>query len=67
MNGERSRTPLYQFFYSALKPFVPLLQRMLPNYIVTTEEIGRAMIKVARSGYPKKILESPDIGACARS
>jgi hypothetical protein len=66
VHGERSKTPLYQFFYSALKPIVPLLQRLFPDYIVTTEEIGRAMINVARSGFPKRILESPDIAACAR-
>jgi len=46
---------------------LPLLRRLFPRYIVTTEEVGRAMIRVARQGFPKKILESWDIGDCART
>ncbi len=30
------------------------------EYVTTTEEIGRAMLGVAKRGYPKKILESED-------
>jgi uncharacterized protein YbjT (DUF2867 family) len=29
----------------------------------TTEQVGRAVIKVARDGYPKPVLESEDIAA----
>jgi hypothetical protein len=45
---------------------LPLLRRLFPRYILTTEEIGRAMIHVAKQGAPKKILESWDIRDCAR-
>jgi hypothetical protein len=38
----------------------------LPNYVLTTEEVGRAMQKVARTGAPKNILESKDIRALLR-
>jgi hypothetical protein len=31
--------------------------------MTTTEQVGRAMIKVARDGYPKPVLESEDINA----
>jgi hypothetical protein len=34
-----------------------------PKYITTTDKIGRAMIKVARQGYPKRVLESLDINS----
>jgi len=34
-----------------------------PAYILTTEQIGQAMLAVAARGAPKKILESPDIYA----
>ncbi len=61
MHGERSRTTLYRVAYSLTKPLLPLLRRILGSYILTTEEIGRAMIRVARQGFPKKILESSDI------
>ena len=32
-----------------------------PNHMTTSEQLGRAMIKVARDGYPKPILQSADI------
>jgi hypothetical protein len=34
---------------------------LLPNYITTTEQLGRAMIRVAQNGFPKSILEARDI------
>jgi hypothetical protein len=40
---------------------LPLLKRMLPKYVTTTEQVGRAMINVAANGAPKAILESEDI------
>jgi hypothetical protein len=35
----------------------------LPKYATSTEVLGRAMIKAARSGAPKRVLESQDINA----
>jgi hypothetical protein len=29
--------------------------------VTTTEQVGRAMIRVARQGYPKPVLENEDI------
>src|SRR3954466_2305518 len=46
VHGERSRTTAYRVFYTLLQPLLPLLQRALPRYIVTSEELGRAMIAV---------------------
>jgi hypothetical protein len=37
-----------------------------PDYVLTTEEIGRAMLKVARQGAPKQVLETRDIRAMLR-
>ena len=48
------------------KPVLPLLRRLFPRYVLTTEEIGRAMIHVARQGAPKKILEIGIFKECAR-
>ncbi|MGA8599534.1 MAG: epimerase [Bryobacteraceae bacterium] len=67
MHGERSKTSAYRVAYSFAKPLLPLLRRLFPNYILTTEEIGRAMIQVAKRGAPKKILESSDIRLMASS
>jgi hypothetical protein len=38
-----------------------LLNRIAPKYMTTTEQVGRAMIKVARDGFSKPVLESEDI------
>jgi len=61
LHGIRSKTKLYQAFYTALTPLLPLLKSAFPKSITTTEELGRAMLNVARNGYPKPILEVPDI------
>jgi len=63
MHGETSKTRLYRVFYVIARPLMPLLKRFFPRYVTTTEQIGRAMIKVARSGAPKAILETEDINA----
>ncbi|MGB6193826.1 MAG: epimerase, partial [Terracidiphilus sp.] len=61
MYGIVSKTPSYRLFYKVLGPTLPLLGRMLPNQILTTREIGRAMLAVARTGYPRRVLEVRDI------
>jgi uncharacterized protein YbjT (DUF2867 family) len=63
LHGIRSKTRLYQTFYSILGPVLSAIRAIAPKYINTTEHIGRAMIKVARDGYPKQALESSDINS----
>jgi uncharacterized protein YbjT (DUF2867 family) len=63
LHGIRSRTTAYRVGYAILSPLIPVLRWALPGRILTTEQIGRAMLKVARSGAPKRILESRDIDA----
>jgi uncharacterized protein YbjT (DUF2867 family) len=67
VHGARSKTPAYRVGYALAKPVLPLLRRLFPRYILTTQEIGRAMIQVAKRGAPKKILESWDIRDCETS
>ncbi len=66
-HGARSRTASYRIIYNLAKPLLPLLRRAFPHHITTTEEIGRAMLVVARRGAGKQILESRDIIAQARA
>jgi len=61
----RSKTRAYRLFYMLTSPLLPLLRKMFPDQILTTEQMGRAMLAVVRSGAPKSILESPDIRAAA--
>src|SRR6266700_591051 len=61
LHGVRSKTGWVQAIYVATAPLLSLLNRVAPNYMTTTEQVGRAMIRVARNGYPKPVLESEDI------
>jgi uncharacterized protein YbjT (DUF2867 family) len=61
LHGIRSKTGWVQAIYVGAAPLLSLLNRVAPAYMTTTEQVGRAMIKVARDGYPKPILESEDI------
>src|SRR5450759_4261962 len=63
LHGIRSRTAWVQAIYVASAPLLTLLNRVAPKYMTTTEQVGRAMIKVARDGYPGPVLESEDIDA----
>jgi hypothetical protein len=63
LHGVRSKTAWVHATYVATAPLWALLNRIAPAYATTTEKVGRAMIKVAREGYPKPVLESEDINA----
>ena len=61
LHGIRSKTGWVQAIYVGAAPVLSLLNRLAPKYMTTTEQVGRAMIRVAREGYPKPVLESEDI------
>jgi uncharacterized protein YbjT (DUF2867 family) len=61
LHGVRSKTAWVHTIYAATSPLLTLLTRVAPQYMTTSEQLGRAMIKVARDGYPKPVLESEDI------
>lgn len=61
LHGIRSLTGWYQAAYTVLGPLFPLLRRLFPKAILTTEELGRAMLRVAREGAPKAVLEASDL------
>lgn len=61
LHGAKSKTASVRVIYSLTEPVLPLLRRIFPSYIVTTEQIGRCMLEVTRHGAPKHLLESKDI------
>jgi uncharacterized protein YbjT (DUF2867 family) len=63
--GTRSKTAAYRVFYMLTRPLLPVVRLAFPNFVLTTQQIGRAMLNVTRRGYPKRILESKDIRAAA--
>lgn len=66
MDGIESKTPMYRKFYAVTKPLFPLLRWALPNQVLSTRQIGHAMLNVARRGYEKRILETREIREAAR-
>ena len=61
LHGIRSKTAWINAAYAILGPLYPLWKRLAPNYVTTTEQVGRAMLAVARRGAPKHVLENADI------
>lgn len=65
MKGVRSRTRLYQFLYTMAGPLFPILRRLFPRHVTTSENLGKAMIRVAYEGFAGTVLENPQINALA--
>jgi hypothetical protein len=55
----------YNGFYAALGWAEPLMMRFAAKYVTTTETVGCAMLTVARSGWPQRVLGSKEINAAA--
>jgi uncharacterized protein YbjT (DUF2867 family) len=64
--GVKSKTTAYRWFYTLAKPLLPLLRALLPDQVLSTPQVGQAMLAVARNGAPKRVLESPDINALSK-
>jgi uncharacterized protein YbjT (DUF2867 family) len=65
LRGVRSRTPSYRAFYTITGPLYPLLRRIVPRYVTTTVNVGRALIRLAAEGFPRRILDTADINQLA--
>ncbi len=63
LHGIRSKTRIYRALYAVTRPLLPVLKTLFPKYVTTTEQLGRAMIEVAKRGAPQRILESRDINS----
>ncbi len=65
MHGVRSKTGWYRALYVVTAPLYPVVRRLAPDQVTTTEAMGRAMIAVARQGWDERVLVSRDINAAA--
>ena len=61
LHGVRSKTGWINAVYAVCAPILAITARVAPDYMTTSEKLGRAMIRVARDGYSKPVLESADI------
>jgi uncharacterized protein YbjT (DUF2867 family) len=65
LHGIKSRTRLYNLIYPVLYPLLLVAKTLKPQSITTTERVGQAMLNIAKRGFPKRILETPDINTAA--
>lgn len=63
MHGVRSKTALYRWAYVIANPLFGLVRRWAPNSVTTSEQVGRAMLVVAKRGGPTPLVEMADINA----
>jgi uncharacterized protein YbjT (DUF2867 family) len=61
LHGIKSSTRWTRVAYTIATPILPILKALMPSRITNTEQIGKAMVTVARNGYPKPVLEMEDI------
>jgi len=60
-HGVTSKTRLYRAGYALVAPIAPLIVRYVPRYATTTERLGKAMLRAARTGFPTRIVENADL------
>lgn len=60
-HGVVSKTRWYRLGYAITRPLFPLLRRLFPNQVTTTDGLGRAMLRVARQGSPRRVLTNRDL------
>jgi uncharacterized protein YbjT (DUF2867 family) len=63
LHGVVPKTRWVRVAYAILGPLYPVLKAIVPNAVTTTEQMGRAMLRVARQGWAKPVLESRDINS----
>jgi uncharacterized protein YbjT (DUF2867 family) len=65
LDGIRSKTASYRVIYAVMGPLYPVWRALFPSHVTTTEKVGVAMIRVALTGFDKRVLENRDINAVA--
>lgn len=66
LDGIKSKTPSYRVFYSLIKPLLPVLRKLFPKEIVSTRQMGLAMLNAVRRLPARRVIERADIAALAR-
>ncbi|MGX1910828.1 epimerase [Streptomyces phaeochromogenes] len=65
LHGIRSKTRVYRAIYALTGALLPVLRKLAPRRITTTEQVGLAMIAVARDGAAGRVLETDGINRAA--
>jgi len=64
--GIKSRTRIYNIFYTFFSPLYPLLKH-LPKYVTDTVTLGKVMIEFGLNGNEKKVLENININKTGKN
>lgn len=60
-DGVHSKTPLYKALYGVGKALYPMMRRVVPNAVTTSEVLGRAMLACVRDPEAPALVEVADI------
>jgi uncharacterized protein YbjT (DUF2867 family) len=52
-------------YYAAFTWMYPLIRRVIPKYVVTLSQLGKAMINVVNNGYPTSVIQCKDMAKLA--
>ncbi|EMF23363.1 hypothetical protein H114_29096 [Streptomyces gancidicus BKS 13-15] len=63
--GTKAKTKSYVLLYRVVTPLYPLLRRLIPRYVTTSLQLGQAMLRAARHGSRRRVLETADINELA--
>jgi hypothetical protein len=61
LNGEVSQTRWTRIGYALIWPLLPLFRKLAPGAVITSEELGRGMIRIAKNSASKKVLSNRDM------
>lgn len=63
VRGVVSTVGFYRAAYATVGWAYPLLSKAFPASLMTSSDLGRALLVAAKRGAPKRVLEAPDINA----
>lgn len=64
-HGITSRTRIYRYVYTWTWWLFPLLRRVAPRYVTSTDQLGRAMVALAKGARAAEVLRSDEINRLA--
>jgi uncharacterized protein YbjT (DUF2867 family) len=59
VDGVVSKTRLYRVAYAIAGALFPVWKALFPRHVITTSELGRAMLEVAKKGAADRVLAAP--------
>jgi len=55
------KNPNTSFFNKVMIPLFPLLERVAPSYVITSVDLAKALLELAKRGSEKAIMENTDL------